>query len=201
MTLVSIPLMDRTGRRTLHLYGLGGMFIFSIFITISFLIKASIMQRLVRFGQCFSPLHHAQSACEGTLPLMLVTPTTTYDYGHESIALRLFLSDRNLLSVLSQLDTGEPRNTLRHVVLFASVGWVEKMMKHPGWWWMECCWLGSQRSEIKTDKETVEWMWWVVAVVGRDGVHSRLESLSSVEWSGEVKEARRCWFGWSDSKL
>lgn len=41
MTLVSIPLMDRTGRRTLHLYGLGGMFIFSIFITISFLIKAS----------------------------------------------------------------------------------------------------------------------------------------------------------------
>lgn len=42
MTLVSIPLMDKTGRRTLHLYGLGGMFIFSIFITISFLIKASI---------------------------------------------------------------------------------------------------------------------------------------------------------------
>ncbi|XP_063215828.1 glucose transporter type 1 isoform X3 [Bacillus rossius redtenbacheri] len=39
MTIVSIPLMDRTGRRTLHLYGLGGMFIFSIFITISFLIK------------------------------------------------------------------------------------------------------------------------------------------------------------------
>ncbi|XP_063703005.1 glucose transporter type 1 isoform X2 [Culicoides brevitarsis] len=42
MTLVSIPLMDKTGRRTLHLYGLGGMFIFSIFITISFLIKEMI---------------------------------------------------------------------------------------------------------------------------------------------------------------
>ncbi|XP_033223953.1 glucose transporter type 1 isoform X2 [Belonocnema kinseyi] len=42
MTLVSIFLMDRTGRRTLHLYGLGGMFIFSIFITISFLIKEMI---------------------------------------------------------------------------------------------------------------------------------------------------------------
>ncbi|KAJ8915802.1 hypothetical protein NQ315_004614 [Exocentrus adspersus] len=39
MTLISIPLMDKTGRRTLHLYGLGGMFIFSICITISFLIK------------------------------------------------------------------------------------------------------------------------------------------------------------------
>ncbi|GIX94028.1 glucose transporter type 1 [Caerostris extrusa] len=39
MTLVSIPLMDRAGRRTLHLYGLGGMFICSIFITISLLVK------------------------------------------------------------------------------------------------------------------------------------------------------------------
>ncbi|XP_047471908.1 glucose transporter type 1-like isoform X4 [Penaeus chinensis] len=39
MTLVSIPLMDRAGRRTLHLYGLGGMFVFSLFITISLLIK------------------------------------------------------------------------------------------------------------------------------------------------------------------
>lgn len=49
MTLASIPLMDRTGRRTLHLYGLGGMFIFSIFITISFLIKASRTLRLCKW--------------------------------------------------------------------------------------------------------------------------------------------------------
>jgi SP family facilitated glucose transporter-like MFS transporter 1 len=46
MTVVSIPLMDRTGRRTLHLYGLGGMFIFSIFITISFLIKVGSLALL-----------------------------------------------------------------------------------------------------------------------------------------------------------
>lgn len=52
MTLVSIPLMDKTGRRTLHLYGLGGMFIFSIFITISFLIKAS-KRRLSNFPIIF----------------------------------------------------------------------------------------------------------------------------------------------------
>lgn len=38
-TLVSIPLMDRLGRRTLHLYGLAGMFLASIFLTISLLVK------------------------------------------------------------------------------------------------------------------------------------------------------------------
>ncbi|KAK3577353.1 hypothetical protein CHS0354_008451 [Potamilus streckersoni] len=35
MTLVTIPLMDRVGRRTLHLLGLGGMFLFSVLITIT----------------------------------------------------------------------------------------------------------------------------------------------------------------------
>ena len=43
MTLISIPLMDKSGRRSLHLYGLGGMFIFSIFITISFLVKVKLI--------------------------------------------------------------------------------------------------------------------------------------------------------------
>lgn len=35
MTMITIPLMDKIGRRTLHLVGLGGMFIFSILITLS----------------------------------------------------------------------------------------------------------------------------------------------------------------------
>ena len=43
MTLVSIPLMDRLGRRTLHLYGLAGMFLASIFLTISLLVKVCIV--------------------------------------------------------------------------------------------------------------------------------------------------------------
>ena len=49
MTLISIPLMDKSGRRTLHLYGLGGMFIFSIFITISFLVKVSMTRAMPGF--------------------------------------------------------------------------------------------------------------------------------------------------------
>ena len=36
MTLVSIPLMDRLGRKTLHLGGLSGMFVLSIVFTIAF---------------------------------------------------------------------------------------------------------------------------------------------------------------------
>uniref|UniRef100_A0A0K8UCJ8 Glucose transporter type 1 n=1 Tax=Bactrocera latifrons TaxID=174628 RepID=A0A0K8UCJ8_BACLA len=63
MTLVSIPLMDRTGRRTLHLYGLGGMFIFSIFITISFLIKASKQMSCanIRYKECSAHLQRRAS--------------------------------------------------------------------------------------------------------------------------------------------
>lgn len=40
MTLVSIPLMDRAGRRTLHLWGLGGMFVFSIILTMALLLMS-----------------------------------------------------------------------------------------------------------------------------------------------------------------
>ncbi|KAF0296742.1 Glucose transporter type 1 [Amphibalanus amphitrite] len=42
MTGVSILLIEREGRRTLHLWGLGGMFFFSVFITITFLVKGII---------------------------------------------------------------------------------------------------------------------------------------------------------------
>lgn len=65
MTLVSIPLMDRTGRRTLHLYGLGGMFIFSIFITISFLIKASYFQPLLFILRVISTVCSDRAAVAG----------------------------------------------------------------------------------------------------------------------------------------
>ncbi|XP_050398115.1 glucose transporter type 1 isoform X1 [Patella vulgata] len=39
MTIVTIPLMDKVGRRTLHLAGLGGMFVFSILITLTLTLK------------------------------------------------------------------------------------------------------------------------------------------------------------------
>jgi len=42
MTAVSMALIERQGRRTLHLWGLGGMFFFSIFITICFLVRQMI---------------------------------------------------------------------------------------------------------------------------------------------------------------
>lgn len=42
MSLVSIMLMDRTGRRTLHLYGLGGMFIASMFLSIVLLFRVCL---------------------------------------------------------------------------------------------------------------------------------------------------------------
>ena len=41
MTLISVPLMEYKGRRFLHLLGLGGMFIFSILMTVSFVLKNS----------------------------------------------------------------------------------------------------------------------------------------------------------------
>ena len=36
MTIVSVPLMDRAGRKTLHLLGLSGMFVLSIIFTIAY---------------------------------------------------------------------------------------------------------------------------------------------------------------------
>lgn len=41
MTLMTMPIIDKVGRRTLHLYGLAGMFLASIFLTISLLVKVS----------------------------------------------------------------------------------------------------------------------------------------------------------------
>ena len=43
MTFVSAILVDRAGRRTLHLFGLGGMWVFAILLTISFLWEVSYM--------------------------------------------------------------------------------------------------------------------------------------------------------------
>ena len=39
MTLVTIPLMDRAGRRSLHLVGLAGMFVFSILFTVALALR------------------------------------------------------------------------------------------------------------------------------------------------------------------
>ena len=47
MTLVSIPLMDRAGRRTLHLLGLTGMFAMSIAFTLTFHYAEDVRSMLV----------------------------------------------------------------------------------------------------------------------------------------------------------
>ena len=49
VTLVSVFLMDWVGRRTLHLLGLGGMFIFSIFITIAFIVQVRVLASQGKF--------------------------------------------------------------------------------------------------------------------------------------------------------
>ncbi len=70
MTLVSIPLMDRAGRRTLHLWGLGGMFIFSIFITISLLVMVTsffYILQLFSVLYIFSKMKKTHSMCRNWL--------------------------------------------------------------------------------------------------------------------------------------
>ena len=41
MTIISIFLMDRAGRRTLHLIGLGGMMVFSVALTVFMKVQVS----------------------------------------------------------------------------------------------------------------------------------------------------------------
>ncbi|XP_059144226.1 solute carrier family 2, facilitated glucose transporter member 3-like isoform X2 [Physella acuta] len=42
MTIITIPLMDRAGRRTLHLIGLSGMLFFSVLITVTLALRGSV---------------------------------------------------------------------------------------------------------------------------------------------------------------
>ena len=42
MTLVSIPLMEKRGRRFLHLLGLGGMFVLTIVMTVTFVLQSQV---------------------------------------------------------------------------------------------------------------------------------------------------------------
>jgi hypothetical protein len=42
MTLISIPLMEKRGRRFLHLLGLGGMFVLTLVMTASFVLQSHL---------------------------------------------------------------------------------------------------------------------------------------------------------------
>lgn len=57
MALVSIPLMDRLGRRTLQLWGLGGMAVFSILMTVALTTKENETMRI--FAVIFTLLYVA----------------------------------------------------------------------------------------------------------------------------------------------
>ncbi|XP_054157864.1 glucose transporter type 1-like isoform X1 [Oppia nitens] len=71
MTLVSIMLMDRTGRRTLHLYGLGGMFITSMFLTIFLLF--GFLYKWMSYMSVFSTLVYVVffAIGPGSIPWMI----------------------------------------------------------------------------------------------------------------------------------
>jgi MFS family permease len=55
MTLVTVPLMDRVGRRLLHLLGLGGMFIMTILIIIAQ--ESHLQPALVQLASHPPPFH------------------------------------------------------------------------------------------------------------------------------------------------
>lgn len=79
MTLVSISLIDKLGRRTLHLYGLAGMFLASIFLTISLLVK--FLYDWMKYISVISILFYALffGIGPGSIPLLITAELFTQD--------------------------------------------------------------------------------------------------------------------------
>ena len=87
MTIVSIPLMEKAGRRFLHLLGLGGMLIFSILMTIAFVLQDQV--EWLKYMSVVAMMLYIMSFAigPGSIPWMIVSEL--FSQGPRSAAVSL----------------------------------------------------------------------------------------------------------------
>ncbi|BFZ16244.1 hypothetical protein BsWGS_19283 [Bradybaena similaris] len=79
MTIVTIPLMDRLGRRTLHLTGLGGMAVFSILVTVTLALQTKVDWFGVASIACVLAYIVFFATGPGSIPWLIVAELFSHD--------------------------------------------------------------------------------------------------------------------------
>lgn len=92
MTLITVPLMDRLGRRTLHLTGLGGMFVFSILLTISLdlIARISIMSYVSALSVMLFTIFFAMGP--GSIPFTIMGELFTQSSRARAVSICVFVN-------------------------------------------------------------------------------------------------------------